>query len=430
MIRCCLAGFATLFLSATAIAAPPATPAERTVAAIADSAAFAKARATLDAQHDQFVAEIIKLTEIPAPPFKEAARATAYVEMYRALGLHDVAIDPEGNVTGLRPGSDPKAPLIVMSAHLDTVFPEGTIVTVRREGTKLHAPGIGDDTRGLSTLLAYIRALDAAGIRTRHSILFVGTVGEEGRGDLRGVRYLLTKGPYKDRIGAFFSIDGSDPNRVTHGAVGSKRYHVVFTGPGGHSYGAFGIVNPMAAMAQAVTDLYKISLPATPRTTYAASVTGGGTSVNAIPSEVFMDFDMRSEDPAALADLEKRFLAILKAAADGENKARSSDVGRVTVDPQPIGDRPAGSTPRDAMLVQTMAAAIKALGYVPDYNASSTDSNIAMSIGIPAVTIGSGGLADRSHSLSEWIDVAKPESLRGMTVGMLALLAAAEMEKR
>jgi acetylornithine deacetylase/succinyl-diaminopimelate desuccinylase-like protein len=430
MIRCCLAGFAALFLPATAIAAPPITPAERAVAAITDSAAFAKARATLDAQHDQFVAEIIRLTEIPSPPFKEAARAAAYAEMYRALGLREVTVDPEGNVTGIRPGSDPKASLIVMSAHMDTVFPEGTTVTVRREGTKLHAPGVGDDTRGLCNLLAYIRALDAAGIRTRHSILFVGTVGEEGRGDLRGARYLLTKGAYKDRIGAFFSIDGNNPSRVTHGAVGSKRYHVIFRGPGGHSYGAFGIVNPIAAMAQAVTDLYKIDLPTKPKTTYAASVAGGGTSVNAIPSEVFMDFDMRSEDPAALANLEKRFLAILTAAANGENKARSTRVGSVTIDPQPIGDRPAGSTPRDAMLVQTTAAAVKAIGYVPDYYASSTDSNIAMSIGIPAVTIGSGGVADRGHSMDEWIDVAKPESVRGMTVGLLALLAAAEMNTR
>ncbi|MGH6612593.1 M20/M25/M40 family metallo-hydrolase [Sphingomonas sp.] len=431
MIRSCVAGFAVLLLSTTsAIATPPATPAERAVAAIANSPSFAKARATLDAQHDQFVAEIIKLTEIPAPPFKEAARAAAYTEMFRTLGLRDVTIDPEGNVTGIRPGSDPKAPMIVMSAHLDTVFPEGTVVTVRREGTKLHAPGIGDDTRGLGTLLAYIRALDAADIRTRHSILFVGTVGEEGRGDLRGVRHLLTKGVYKDRIGAFFSVDGSDPQRVTHGGVGSKRYHVVFKGPGGHSYGAFGIVNPMVAMSQAVTDLYKINLPGTPKTTYAASVTGGGTSVNAIPSEVFMDFDMRSADPLALADLEKRFLAIVKTAADNENKARSIRVGSVTVDPQPVGDRPAGSTSRDAMLVQTTAAAIESIGYEPIYDASSTDSNIAMSIGIPAVTIGSGGVAGRAHSADEWIDVAKPESLRGMTVGLLALLTAAEMAPR
>ena len=414
---------AALALITPATSASPAANVEQVRA----SAPFKAALADLDTGHDRFVDEIIELTEIPAPPFKEARRAEAYAAKFRALGLTDVTIDAEGNVTALRPGTDPGARLIVVSAHLDTVFPEGTPVKVRREGTRLYAPGVGDDTRGLALLLAYGRALDAAKVRTRHPILFVGTVGEEGRGDLRGVRHLLTKGPYRGRIGAFLSFDSDNPTVLINGGVGSKRYHVVFKGPGGHSYGAFGIVNPMAAMSDAVTRLYAIKPPAGPRTTYAATITGGGTSVNAIPSEVFMDFDMRSEDPAALAALEKRFLGIVAAAVDTENTARSTHLGKLTADPQPIGNRPAGTTPRTAPLVATAAAAISAFGYSPQYHFSSTDSNIAMSLGIPALTMASGGVNARSHSIDEWIDVAKPESLRASSAGLLTLVTTAGM---
>ncbi len=398
------------------------------VSRIAGGAAFGAAVADLDAGHDRFVEEIVTLTEIPAPPFKEAARAKAFADRFRALGLTDVTIDAEGNVTGIRPGTDARAKFVVMSAHLDTVFPEGTPVKVRREGTKLMAPGIGDDTRGLAALLAYVRALDAGKVRTKSPILFVGTVGEEGRGDLRGVRHLFTRGAYKDRIAGFFSIDGSGAARVTNGGVGSKRYHVVFKGPGGHSYGAFGIVNPMAAMAGAITGLYAIRPPADPRTTYSASVAGGGTSVNAIPNEVFVDIDMRSESAAALADIEKRFLEVVARAVAAENAARSTRFGRVVADPQPIGDRPAGTTPAATPLVRQTMAAIAARGFTPELESSSTDANIAMSLGIPAVTIGAGGTGGRAHALDEWIDVEKRESVKGLSAGLLALMAAAGAE--
>jgi acetylornithine deacetylase/succinyl-diaminopimelate desuccinylase-like protein len=394
------------------------------------SPAFKTATADLDRGFDRMVAEIVELTEIPAPPFKEAARAKVYADKFRAVGLRDVTIDPEGNVVGLRPGTDPRAKAVAISAHLDTVFPEGTVVKVRREGTRLHAPGIGDDTRGLATLLAYARALDAAKVRTRAPILFVGTVGEEGRGDLRGVRYLFTKGAWRDRIAAFFSIDGSDPGRIVNGGVGSKRYRVTFKGPGGHSYGAFGIVNPAAAMAGAVGELYKITLPAKPRTTYAASVFGGGTSVNAIPDSVFVDVDMRSEDSAALAALEKRFLSIVDRAVTAENAARSTRFGAVTATPEMIGDRPAGATSASDPIVRATTAAVAAAGFTPSLDSSSTDANIPMSLGIPAVTIGAGGKAGRAHALDEWIDVAKPESVRGAAVGLLALMATAGAESR
>lgn len=419
-----------IFGTIVAMLALPALAQQESVppaATITESEAFQRARTSLDSNYDIFVEQLVTLTEIPAPPFKETVRAKAYAEHLRKLGLKDVAIDPEGNVIGVRPGTDPSADYIILSAHLDTVFPEGTSVTVRREGTKLFAPGVGDDTRGLATMLAYIRALDAAQIRTRRTILFVGTVGEEGRGDLRGARYLLTEGAYKDRIAGFFSLDGNNAARVTHEAVGSKRYRVTFKGPGGHSYGAFGIVNPMTAMAAAITEFYKITPPNGPKTTYSASVVGGGTSVNAIPSEVFLDVDMRSRSKAALADLDQRFLQIVAEAVKNENKMRSTENGTITFEAAVIGERPAGATPADATIVQATVGAIEAIGLEPDYYASSTDSNIAMSIGVPAVTIGYGGDAGRSHSLDEFIDVEKTQGVREMSVGLLALLGAAEI---
>ncbi|KQW71406.1 peptidase M20 [Phenylobacterium sp. Root77] len=412
-------------LALSALIATPAFAAPKDDAAkIVASPAFKAATAVLDREHDRTVQDIITLTEIPAPPFKEEARGKAYKAMLEAHGLTDVEIDAEGNVMGLRKGTKP-GPLVVVSAHLDTVFPEGTNVTVRRDGTKLFAPGVADDTHNLAVLLAWIRALDAAKIKTQSDILFVGTVGEEGAGDLRGVRYFFTQGKYKDRTKAFFSVDGLDPSGITHVGVGSKRYRVTFNGPGGHSYGSFGIVNPMAAMGKAIADFYLVQVPTSPKVTYSASVTGGGTSVNAIPNKVFTEFDMRSADAGELAKLDARFQEIMQAAVEHENKARSTRVGAVSVEIKPIGDRPAGQTAKETALVAGTAAAITALGYTPQYDASSTDANAPMALGIPAVTIGGGGTGGRAHSLDEWIDVEKNNSVRGMSVGLAAVLVAA-----
>ena len=420
-------------LAAAALAADagaasnPAPSADQAVQKVVASPGFKAAVASLDATYDRTVADIIKLTEIQAAPFHEAAKGRAYMEMLKAEGLADVEMDPEGNVMGLRRGTGPAGgPLVVIAAHQDTVFPEGTNVKVRREGTKLYAPGVGDDTRSLAVLLAYVRALDAAKIKTKSDILFVGDVGEEGPGDLRGMRYLFGKGKYKDRIKAFFSMDGNDPARVTFGAVGSKRYRVTFHGPGGHSYGAFGIVNPMAAMGYAVDQLYETKVPAHPRTTYSASVVGGGVSVNSIPRDIWLEVDMRSESAEELAKLDARFHAVLKAAAEHENAARSTREGAITIDPKLIGERPTGATSEQAPIVQLTAAAVRAQGFTPGFEASSTDSNIPISLGVPAVTIGSGGAGGRAHSLDEWIDVSKPDNVHGETVGLAALIALAD----
>ena len=429
VLACSAAVLALTFALDTQAATPASkpTPEAQAVNRIVASKAFKAAAQKLADDHERTVADIITLTEIPAPPFKEHLRGEAWLAMLKAHGLTDVEMDPEGNVMGVRPGTKTrgKGPFVVMAAHQDTVFPEGTNVKVRREGDRLMAPGVGDDTRSLATLLAYMRALDAAKIRTKADILFVGNVGEEGAGDLRGTRYLFNTGKYKGRISAFFSMDGSDPFRVVDQGVGSRRYKVTFKGPGGHSYGAFGIVNPMAAMAKAVVDLYAIDAPKMPKTTYSASVTGGGTSVNAIPNEVFMEFDMRSESPEELAKLDKRLIGIFDAAVAGENAARSTRVGKVSYDAKLIGERPAGRTAPDAAIVRTTEAAIAALGFTPEHEASSTDSNVPMSLGVPAVTIGSGGKAGRAHSLDEWIEVDKAESVKGMQVGLAALLGMA-----
>jgi acetylornithine deacetylase/succinyl-diaminopimelate desuccinylase-like protein len=405
-----------------------ATPAkEAAVAAVMGSAAYRAAVATLAHEHDRTVRDIVTLTEIAAPPFGEAARAAAFLDMLRAHGLAEVEQDAAGNVMGLRRGIG-NGPLVIVAAHLDTVFPAGTDVKVRREGTKLFAPGVGDDSRSLAVLLAWVRALDAASVRTRSDILFVGDVGEEGLGDLRGMRHLFGEGKYKDRISAFITVDSPEMEALAVGGIGSKRYRVTFRGPGGHSYGAFGLVNPMVAMAQTVLELSRTAVPADPKTTFAATVVGGGTSVNAIPNEVWLEVDLRSKAPLQLDRLEKRFLKIVEDAVQAENHARSVREGPVTAEATMIGDRPAGATDPASELVRYATDAIAAHGFAPRPVFSSTDANIAMSLGIPAVKIGSGGTGGRGHSLEEWIDVEEQASVRGMAAGLTAVLAIAGLE--
>jgi len=413
-------------LSAQETTAGPASPEHAAVidAILADSK-FEAAVAELDREHDQWVANIIELTEIPSPPFKEAARAQAYADKFRQLGLADVGIDAEGNVLGLREGTGNSDRLIVVSAHMDTVFPEGTPIKVRREGDRLYAPGVGDDTSGLATQLSLINALNVAGIEPQDDILFVGTVGEEGLGDLRGVRHLFTEDEYKDRISAFYSLDGGSEGGFTTGGVGSKRYRLTFSGPGGHSFGAFGLVNPMSALSQAVVNLYSVPVPQTPKTTYSASVVGGGTSVNAIPRDVWLEVDMRSVSAAELAKLEQAFLSGVDSAVNAENAARSTAEGQVTVDKKVVGDRPAGQTDPNADIVAFATAAYLSEGITPQYGSGSTDSNVAMSLGIPAVTLPRVAEGGRGHSVDEWVGIEKTGSVRIRKLDLLSILAVA-----
>jgi acetylornithine deacetylase/succinyl-diaminopimelate desuccinylase-like protein len=392
---------------------------------IMENASYKEAVKLIDADYDRVIAEGIKLTEIPAPPFKEEKRGAVYAQMFKDVGLTDVEIDPEGNVLGIRKGTAGDGKFVVISAHLDTVFPEGTDVTVKRQGTKLHAPGIGDDTLSLAINLGYIRAMNAANVKTKEDILFVGTVGEEGLGDLRGVRYLFTKGKYKDKIKAFFTIEGGSVTGITNGGIGSKRYRVTYTGPGGHSYGAFGLVNPAYALGEAISLFSRSFVPSKPKTTFNVGVISGGTSVNSIPFEVSMEVDMRSESDEELKRIEQRLLTIVEQAAETENFARSTKEGKITVKAELIGDRPSGSTAEKQAIYQFAKAAAEVNGYKPDFSWSSTDANIPMSLGVPALSMGAKApnKNGRSHSLDEWADVEKGPFVKGMNTALITLLA-------
>lgn len=391
-------------------------------------AGFQQALQLIDADYDRFVEELITLTEIPAPPFKEERKAAAYLEMMKEAGLEDVECDEIGNACGVIRGTGNDG-YIVVAAHLDTVFPEGTDVTVRRDGTKLFAPGIGDDTRGLAANLTLMRAIRGAGIRPKKTILFVGDVGEEGKGDLRGIRHLFTKGKYRDRIDGFLSVDGPETARIVTQGVGSYRYRVSFNGPGGHSYNAFGTVNPAYAMAQVLTGLSQLHLPTEPKTTATPSVFGGGTSINATPEQVWFELDLRSVSQTELDRIDGAFHALLEEAVNAENARGDISTGAVTVEAKRIGNRPAGAMASDAPIVTTSIAAVKAFGFAPRLMASSTDANIPISMGVPAVCIGSGsGVGGRTHSIDEWIDVEREPQLRSLHALLAVVLGITDIE--
>jgi len=414
-----------LFLMTTSLRAQ--SP-QATVDRVANDPRLKMAEQFIRSDHDRIIREIIALTEIPAPPFMEGERARAFMAMLKEHGLTSVEIDSEGNAMGLRKGTG-NGPLIAIAAHLDTVFPEGTKIKVKKEGTRLLAPGVGDDTRGLAVMLGIIRALDNAKIQTASDILFVGDVGEEGSGDLRGMKYLFEKGPYKNKIKMFVSLDGAgDGSEITTGALGSRRYRVTYKGPGGHSYGSFGLVNPAYALASAMTRLARMPVSSNPRTTFNVGVIGGGTSVNAIPNEAWMDVDLRSESPDNLDRLAESFVVQMRAAADDENGVRSTAQGKVEVETKLIGERPSGSTPLTSPIVQIASAVVMKFGMQPTHSIGSTDANIPISLHIPAITIDSGGNGGRAHSLDEWIDVEKNASVKGIHVVMTTLVSLAGLQ--
>lgn len=383
----------------------------------------AEVRAALEAargDEPHAIEEQIRLCEIPAPPFKEAERGRAYADTFRGAGLKNVRIDKQGNVLGERPGRMSR-PRVVISAHLDTVFPEGTSVKVTREGTVLKGPGIGDDCRGLAVLLAVVRALNKANVQTPGTITFVGTVGEEGLGDLRGVKALFAE-TLPGQIDRFVSVDGSGYG-ITHRAVGSRRYRVTFTGPGGHSYGAFGLANPAHALGRAMAAFGDLQVPSDPKTTFAVGRIGGGTSVNAIPFEAWMEVDMRSVDAAALQALESGFLKAVDEALAGEN-ARWNQNGQLAVEKQLVGDRPAGLTPASSFIVESAVSVTRALDLTPTLDEGSTDANTPMSLGIPAIAVDAGGRGTGAHALEETFDTA--DSWKGTQRVLLLTIALAE----
>jgi acetylornithine deacetylase/succinyl-diaminopimelate desuccinylase-like protein len=304
------------------------------------------------------------------------------------------------------------SPLLVVSAHLDTVFPAGTDYTVRREQHRLLAPGIADDGCGLAALVALLRALESCAIETEGSLLFVGTVGEEGEGNLRGARHLLTGGRWAKRVDAFLSFDGPGVERITNAALGSRRYRVRLRGVGGHSWGDFGAANPVHALGRAIARLASYPAPAEPRTTFNVGRVEGGAGINVIPREALMDVDLRSASAEELQRLDAFFRRAVREAADDENSQRRAGCPPLELDLKLIGDRPSGETPCDSPIVRLAEETTRAFGYGPRLDRSSTDSNVAISLGIPAITIGAGGSSGNSHTLDEWYDA------RGRDIGL------------
>jgi acetylornithine deacetylase/succinyl-diaminopimelate desuccinylase-like protein len=368
--------------------------------------------------------EQIAICSIPAPPFGEAARALYLREKFRALGLEDATIDTEGNCIAYRPGRT-RTPLLVVSAHLDTVFPAGTDFRVRRAGSRLIAPGIADDGCGLAALIALARVFNECRIETEGSLLFVGTVGEEGEGDLRGVNHLLTKGEWAGKIDFFISFDGPGIERITHAGVASRRYRVMVRGAGGHSWGDFGAANPVHALGRTVARLAAYPTPHEPRTTFNVGRIIGGTSVNAIPHEASMDVDLRSAEGDELMRLDAFFRRAVRESIDDENAVRRANYSPLELELRLIGDRPGGVTAQTSQIVRLAEQATRALGIKPQLDRSSTDANLPISLGIPAITLGAGGASANSHTLDEWYDPkGRDIGLKRALLVMLALIGA------
>lgn len=417
-----LAGAALAQPADLALAPTISAPVEVAFSRMSAAPAVKAALAAIEADDERTLRDQIELTEIPAPPFKEAVKAAEYLKRVKALGFADATIDGEGNVIARRAGSG-KGPTLVVSAHLDTVFPEGTDVKVKKQGERYSAPGIYDDNRGLAALLSVMRAMQSNALKTVGDVWFVATTGEEELGDLRGVKALFRD---HKNIDGFISLDGLGIDRVVNAATGSRRFKISFIGPGGHSFAAFGMPSATHAMGRAIAKMADVETPSQPKTTYTVGTVKGGTSVNAIAADAEIGLDMRSNSAAELAKLEAKMLAIARAAADDEN-ARWKQPGRVKVDIKLVGDRPAGAQARDSLITQVGVRAAQSLG-VKDFfiGGSSTDSNTPIALGIPAITLGGGGVGGGSHSPGEWYSPLN--AWRGPQNTLLAALALVGVE--
>jgi len=361
------------------------------------------------------------LSAIPAPTGAEGARAARLADLFREAGLRDVAVDDVGNVTAWT-GERGEQP-VVLSAHLDTVFGPELDVAVERPGGKgagrLEGPGICDNARGLAALLAVAEALVRARVATLRPVQFAATVGEEGSGDLRGVKHLCKNGtrPY-----AFIALDGAGMERIVHRALGSRRYRATYRGPGGHSWAAFGVANPANAVGRVTAVLADLPEQHSPRSTCAVVRLGGGTGLNSIPQEAWLDLDLRSEDPRALAALDGTVRAALDRALSDENRRRAAATPPLQLDLRQLGDRPSGVTPRAHPLVQAAIAATRALGRTHELACASTDANVPIALGIPAIALGAGGRGGDAHLPTEWY-----ENIDGASGVVRALLVTAAM---
>ena len=390
-----------------------------TVRQIMSSPHVTRALTFFETHADAITDEHIGICSVPASPFGEQQRAEYLSRKFLELGLTEVEIDDEGNCLGLLRGSS-QTPLLVVSAHLDTVFSTDTDFTVTRRDGKLFAPGIADDGCGLAALIALVQAIQTEQIPIEGSLLFVGTVGEEGEGNLRGVRHLFTKGRWAKQIESFLSFDGPGLDRITNRALGSHRYRVEISGPGGHSWGDFGLPNPVHAIGRAISRLAGYPAPKDPRTTFNVGRIEGGTSVNSIPSHASCEVDLRSSAERELQRLDAFFRRAMREAVDEENATRRVGDLPLNVKVDLIGERPTGETRADSPLVEVALEATRILGIAPRLDQSSTDSNLPISLGIPAITLGAGGSSGSSHSLDEWYDPRERDL--GLKRGLLVIL--------
>ena len=371
--------------------------------------AVQKALTWVETHAAQVAEEAIRICEIPAPTFKEAQRAAYVRGRFERLGLADIGIDAAGNARGRRPGAGGGSGL-AMAAHLDTVFPEGTDVKVRRQGTRLLAPGIGDNSVAIAALLAMLEAMNAAGLTTAGDLYLASNTGEEGLGDLKGMKAFMAE--VKDKVAATVAVEGMKVNRIIHTAVGSRRYKVTFTARGGHSWGHFPSPSAIHIMGRAIADISRLEVPTDPKTTYNVGVIHGGTTVNTIATEADMLVDMRSVDTRCLADLERRVLAIV-------DKAVQVGGGQAKLDM--VGDRPAGSIPADHPVVQTCRAIHRALGIQTFSEASSTDANVPLGMGLPGVCLSITEGANE-HRLDEYIETGPiPTGVKNILLAAVAL---------
>ncbi len=376
------------------------------------------ARHHIERSDESTLARQAALSAIPAPTGAEGARGAHVAELFREAGLSDVAADEVGNVTGWMGGGTRREDAVVLSAHLDTVFGEDLDVSVERSGARLEGPGISDNARGLAALVTVAEALVRSRVATMRPVRFAATVGEEGHGDLRGVRHLLER----SRPHAFIALDGAGIERIVHRALGARRYRITYLGPGGHSWAAFGVANPANAVGRATALLADLPTPHAPRTTCAVVRLGGGTGLNSIPQEAWFDLDLRSEEPRALDQLDETVRGVLARALAEENSHRTAGTPALRLELRRVGDRPSGLTPRAHPLVQTAIAATRALGRTHELACASTDANVPIALGVPAIALGAGGHAGDAHLPTEWY-----ENVDGPLGVVRALLVTAAM---
>ena len=363
-----------------------------------------KALAYIESSHEKTLATQVTIAEIPAPTFYESERAKYMADQFRVRGLKNVEIDKQGNVLGWRDGDTED--VLVLAAHLDIAFDKTVNTKVRKDGPRWYGPGLADNSRGLAALLNVIEALREGDIRTRRTLLFVANVGEEGLGDLNGVKYLFNESVFRSRLKEFVAIDGTNPANITTGGTGSKRYAVTLHGPGGHSYNNFGRPSAIHAAGRIIERISDWEVPKSPKTTYTVGKISGGTSVNAIAEECSFEVDLRSNDPGELDKIEAKLLEAVRLGVEEENKKRVDSGQEVKATTKLIGNRPAGRMPDSSPLVQAALSAAKATGFEPLLVFGSTDSNLPISLGIPAITLSRGGTSDNHHSISEWFEPA------------------------